>query len=155
MAGIHINPSNLAAASASIPKDTPILMLNLLRFRETAAYTNDSDLPVASGKDAYLHRYVPAFQSIAASVDETIQPFWFGAPVAHLIGPQDIPGLSHAAAEEWHSAALIRYPSFQAFRDVTESERYEKEGMPHRLAALEDWRLIATVELTPQQLLGG
>jgi hypothetical protein len=98
---------------------------------------------------------VPAFQSIAASIDEGIQPFWFGAPVAHLIGPQDIPGSSHAVAEEWHTAALIRYPNFQAFRDVTESERYEKEGIPHRLAALEDWRLIATVELTPQQVLGG
>lgn len=155
MAGIHINPSNLESASASIPKDTPILMLNLLRFRATATYPSGSypDLPPASGKDAYLTRYVPAFQSIAASVDESIQPFWFGAPVAHLVVASDV--TEGAKLEEWHVAALVRYPSFAAFREVTESDRYMKEGLPHRLATLEDWRLIATVEITPEQLLGG
>jgi hypothetical protein len=37
--------------------------------------------------------------------------------------------------------------------DVTESVKYEKEAKMRRLAMLEDWRLIATVELTPEQAL--
>ena len=130
-------------------------MLNLLRFRTTATYPADSSpsLPPASGKDAYLTRYIPIFQSIASTVDESIQPFWFGAPVGHLVSAKDVS--EEAKAEEWHVAALVRYPSFAAFRKVTESERYVKEGLPHRLASLEDWRLIATVEMEAEQLLGG
>jgi hypothetical protein len=36
---------------------------------------------------------------------------------------------------------------------VTESEKYEKEVKMRRLDMLEDWMLIATVELTPGQAL--
>jgi hypothetical protein len=155
MAGIHISPSNLDAASASIPKDTPILMLNLLRFRHTALYPSSSsaELPPTTGKSAYLTRYLPVFQSIAATVDERIQPFWFGNPVGHLVGASDVD--EKAREEEWHVAALIRYPSFEVFREVTESERYVNEGLVHRLASLEDWRLVVTVEVGVEELLGG
>jgi phage terminase Nu1 subunit (DNA packaging protein) len=71
--------------------------------------------------------------------------------MAYLIGP---PNVTEGGKEEkWDVAALIRYPSFQAFKDVTESEKYEKDTKMHRLAALEDWRLIATVQLTPEQAI--
>lgn len=149
--GIHISASSMATAVSSIPKDTPILMLNLLRFRPSAKYPAGTDLPTATGKDAYLTRYIPAFQSIAASVSESIQPFWFAAPMAHLVGPPDVN--ADGKEEKWDVAALVRYPSFQAFQDVTGSERYEEDAKMHRLASLEDWRLIATVELTVEQAL--
>lgn len=98
-----------------------------------------------TGKDAYLARYIPTFRSIAATVDESIQPFWMGTSMEHLVGAKDVD--ETAKEEEWHVAALVRYPSFEAFREVTESERYKEEGLPHRLASLEDWRLVVTVEL--------
>lgn len=152
MSGIRIDPSNLSAAAKTIPPSTPVLMLNLLRFRPDALYSSGASYPPSSGKDAYINGYLPVFQEIAASVDTNIKPFWFGVPLAHLIGPGDV--TEGAKAEKWDVAALVRYPSFQAFRDVTESEKYQKEGLPHRLAGLEDWRLIATVEITREQMLG-
>ena len=155
MAGIRIDPSHIDSANASIPPGTPILMLNLLRFRASAVYPDASatNLAPTSGKEAYLSRYIPAFTSIAATVDEEIKPFWIGATMGQLVGANDV--LEGAKREEWHFAALVRYPSFETFRQVAASERYVTEALPHRLASLEDWRLIATVEITPEQLLEG
>ena len=155
MAGIRIDPSHIASASASIPAGTPILMLNLLKFRTSAVYPDASatDLSLTSGKETYLARYIPIFTTIAATVDESIKPFWIGATMGQLIGANDV--REGAKREEWDFAALVRYPSFEAFRQITASERYIKEALPHRLASLEDWRLIVTVEVTPEQLLEG
>jgi hypothetical protein len=155
MAGIRIDPSHIDSASASIPTGTPILMLNLLHFRASAVYPDApaTELPPTSGKEAYLARYIPVFTSIAATVDESIKPFWIGATMGQLVGADDV--REGAKREEWDFAALVRYPSLEAFRQITASERYIKEALPHRLASLEDWRLIVTVEITPEQLLEG
>ena len=131
-----IDPCDISAAEKSIPKDTPIVMLNLLRWREQAEYSNHPDLAPCTGQEAFLHRYVPAFNEIAARV-EGIGIFWLGAALARLVGPAD---------EIWDTVALVRYPSFAAFRAVAESLDYKAKAQHHRLAALEDARLIATVE---------
>jgi len=50
-----LNPSReqLAAFAEQMPDDAPILMLNLLRYREAADYPADSEHAPCSGREAY------------------------------------------------------------------------------------------------------
>lgn len=114
------------------PPAGPVVMLNLLRFREVADYTGHPDLappePV-SGRKAYglySERTMPLLEQAGAAVELLAQ-----ASVS-LIGPAD---------ERWDTALLVRYPSVQAFRDMTGSTEY-LAGYGHRAAALADSRLI-------------
>lgn len=133
MKAIEIHPDNMLSATAAIPENVPVLMLNLLRYKEHATY--EKDMPPCSGREAYLQRYVPAFINLAA--DSGFKPFFTGDSLASLVAPAD---------EIWDNVALIEYPSFAAFRAIVESDVYKSEVLPHRLAALEDWRLIVTVK---------
>jgi uncharacterized protein (DUF1330 family) len=132
MTQIHLDPQRLDAATANIPENTPILMLNLLRFKEQADYGDRTDVTPCSGQEAYFQRYVPEFMKLASGVKE-IKPFWLGNVLSTIVG------------ETWDNAALIEYPNFAAFRALTESEAYKSQALHHRLAALEDMRLIVTV----------
>jgi hypothetical protein len=133
MSTIPIDPNNVSAAEKSISQDTPVLMLNLLRWKQQADYSTHPDVEPCSGQEAYLKRYIPAFTAIAAGIDG-IRPFWIGAAVAGLVGPVE---------EHWDFVALVRYPNLAAFRTLTECPEYKANAQHHRLAALEDWRLIA------------
>lgn len=50
------------------------------------------------------------------------------------------------ADEGWDDVAIVQYPSFAAFRAVIESEDYRTTAEPHRMAALDDMRLIAMLQ---------
>jgi hypothetical protein len=132
-----IDPTNLSAAEAVIPNDRSILMLSLLRWKPEATYSGHPELPPYTGEKAYFQRYIPAFNSIATSIDG-IKVSWAGTGLAGLVMPTE---------EKWDIVALMRYPSFAAFRKIAESREYRENAQHHRPAALEDWRLIATVEL--------
>lgn len=133
MKAIEIDPNNMLAAAAAIPENTPVLMLNLLRFKEQATY--EKEMPPCSGYEAYMQGYVPEFSKIAT--DAGFKPFFLGTPLANLVVP---------ANETWDFVGLIEYPNFAAFRSVIESPAYKANALHHRLAALEDWRLIVTVK---------
>jgi len=49
-------------------------------------------------------------------------------------------------AEEWDDALLVEYPSRAAFLEMVSQPEY-LAAAPHRSAALEDSRLIATTQL--------
>jgi hypothetical protein len=49
--------------------DGPIVMLNLLKFRDTARYPDDSDQPPCSGRDAYA-RYQKIFVETLGTIDK-------------------------------------------------------------------------------------
>jgi hypothetical protein len=38
---------------------------------------------------------------------------------------------------------VVRYESLKGFRDMVESKLYKDEVEPHRVAGLEEWRLVA------------
>ncbi len=135
----EITPQDLHAADGLIPKDTPFVMLNLLRYREQADYSNYPEMTPCSGRDAYHQNYVPAFNKIAEAMPG-IQLLWVGTALARLVGPPD---------EDWDEVALVRYPSFAAFRALVESSEYKTQASYHRLAALENWRLIAASQTLP------
>ncbi len=53
--------------------------------------------------------------------------------------------LAAPADEHWDIIALVQYPDYATFRKISESKSYLEDAEPHRLAALEDLRLIATL----------
>jgi len=110
-------------------------MLNLLRFRETADYSEASDLepedPI-SGEEAYAiySAYTLAhLESVGGAV------VFMGEAGSLLIGPQEA---------RWDRVLLVQYPNLAAFVAMTQNPEY-REGAGHRTAALEDSRLLPIV----------
>ena len=121
------------AAETSARDHRPIFMVNLLRYKSRAEYAGESDLKPCSGREAYFQRYVPAFGQLAEG--SGIKPIWVGEALAGIVAPPD---------EHWDNVAIVEYPSFEAFRNLVESDAYKLKAGPHRIASLADWRLIAT-----------
>lgn len=132
MRTVEINPEAVLAAAAVLPKDQPVVMINLLRYREHADYGDRIGLPPCSGREAYYERYAsisfPLVQKLGGKV------FWLGKVSASVIGPPD---------ERWDDALLVEYPSFSALQALFSHPEYIA-NLFHRTAALEDSRLIAT-----------
>ena len=136
MATIEMKAGVLVTAAAAIPEDCPVVMVNLLRYKERADYGGTSDLGPCSGREAYFGRYLPAFAKVAAGIPFKL--LYAGTVFAAVAAP---------AGERWDDVAVVEYPSLAAFRRVVESAEYAAEAAPHRRAALEDWRLVATVKM--------
>lgn len=128
-------PQALLAAASAIPADSPIYLVNLLRYRDQADYGEPATAAPCSGREAYFQRYVPAFANVTKG--DGIKPFWIGKVLAQLVAP---PG------EHWDDVAIVEYPSFAVFQRMIESPAYRAEAEPHRRAALADWRLIPTAK---------
>ena len=114
----------------------PIVMLNLLRFRVTADYSATPHLapqtPI-TGEDAYrlyMEHTRPYLEKAGPSV------LFLGRGGKFLIGP---------AEERWDAAMLVRQASAAAFLAFATNQEY-LSGMGHRVAALEDSRLLPLVE---------
>ncbi len=134
----EINSQAVLVAAGKLQKDTPVVMLNLLRYKEQADYGDSAQFTQCSGMEAYLQRYVPAFNEVAAAEGVSgIQVNYIGAVVACIVCPEE---------ERWDIIAQVEYPNFEAFIKVTQSPKYKADADPHRRAALDDWRLIATVK---------
>ena len=118
---------------ATLPADQPVVMLNLLRFREQAAY-NDL-LEACTGREAYKRYSQTSLQTIAAVGGSVI---FSGKAHESLIAPQ---------GEYWHQVFLVRYPSVAAFRSMLSMPHYQA-SVRHRTAALQDSRLTP---ITPFQ----
>jgi uncharacterized protein (DUF1330 family) len=109
----------------------PIVMVNLLKFRERAQYPDGRD-PHLSGREAY-HRYGAAF-----------------APLLHAIGGRivfvgDVTFLTLGRVESlWDEVALAEYPSREVFLRLTESPEY-REIAVDRAAGLEGQLNVETV----------
>jgi len=133
---VKIESEAVQIAGGAIPENVPIVMLNLLRFREHAEYGDRRDVASCSGREAYFQRYVPVVGQI---MGEGSHIFWLGQVLASVIAPPD---------EYWDYVALVEYPNFAAFRQLVENPRYLTDAVFHRTAALEDSRLIATAKVT-------
>lgn len=113
----------------------PVVMLNLLRFREVADYSDHPELappqPI-SGAAAY-DRYVAHTKPIlAASGGEIV---FLGEAGAFLVGPAD---------ERWDRVMLVRQASVAAFLAFAADKAY-LAGIGHRTAAVRDSRLLPVV----------
>ena len=128
----HIDPSreNWEAFKA-LPRDTPIHMLNLIKFRELADYPPDhpNHGKGLSGREAYAI-YGKAFQALVA--DDGAAMVWQAPLECVVTGP---PG-------EWDEAFVMGYPDSGTFMAMVKNPRYVAEALPHRTAAVADSRLI-------------
>src|ERR1700712_2446750 len=114
---MEIEPEQFAALSAD-EHTTPVVMLNLVRYREHSA---DGD---GTGHDAYL-RYSRGFIALLKECGGTI--LWAGDVTGVAIGDD--------AADAWDYAVLVQYPDRAAFVSVMQSPEYAAIN-PHRLNGL-------------------
>lgn len=122
--------TQIQAFAAQADDNGPVIMLNLLRYRAQADYTNHPDESTCSGREAY-RRY--AAKAIACIESVGGKVCFAGAAQTVVIGPED---------ERWDDVLLVHYPSRQAFFAMLSSEQYRSIGF-HRTAALDDSRLVA------------
>jgi hypothetical protein len=113
-----------------------VVMLNLLRFRRVADYSATPDLGPASpitGEAAYrlyMKHTLPHLERSGGGL------LFFGRGGDFLIGPSE---------ERWDAAMLVRQTSVASFLEFASNQDY-LAGMGHRVAALEDSRLLPLVE---------
>ena len=116
-----------------LPRDAPVEMLNLVRYRAEAAYPADHAAAGEglSGAEAY-RRYSresgPVFERVGGAI------IWSAVPQVVLIGP---------ANERWDAAFVARYPSAGAFLEMVTDADYQR-AVVHRQAAVATSRLIRT-----------
>lgn len=123
----HIDPSKERfGAFKDLPRDESIHMLNLVRLKPEATYTDGRK---ATGREAYAaygRDSGPVFRRLGGRI------VWTGRPDLMLIGPE---------AEHWDIAFIAEYPSGQAFIDMIRDPVY-REAVKHRQAAVADSRLV-------------
>jgi hypothetical protein len=135
---IILNEKNVLAAEGRVPADTPIVMVNLVAFNAEAKYA-DAAVQPCSGREAYWQRYAPAFREAVAAENVTgVSVLYRGGVAANIVGSSD---------QQWDAVAVVRYPSFAAFRKVIGSPLYKTKAAPHREAALRAWEFMLTVAL--------
>ncbi len=117
----------------------PLVMINLLRYREQADYGDGSSEEPCTGREAYMRYGAVAGQTVTRFGGEVVAG---GPALASVIAPAD---------EVWDDFVLVRYPTRQAFIEMMSDAEYLK-CVHHRSAALADSRLIAT---RPGDLFGG
>lgn len=131
-------------AFKALPRDVPVAMLNLIRYRETARYPDDH--PCAreslSGAQAYA-RYGEASAAAFARAGGTI--VFAGQFAGMVIGPDD---------KHWQRIFIAHYPSAAAFLGMLADPGY-RAAVVHRTAAVETSRLMRLhPEVTPAQRFG-
>lgn len=120
----HLNEQALKA----LPDDGPVVMLNLMRFRERSLDGN------GSGWDAYLRYSALTIKLIKARGGTII---WTGDAEAVALGVPDL--------HRWDYVALVRYPSRAAFLDMMNAPEYATANL-ERENGCADHTIIAVNE---------
>ena len=115
----------------SLPRDMPVNMLNLLRFREHAAYSEGhadagKGLSGAQAYAEYGRTSSPVFTRVGGRI------IWRGHMEAVLIGPDEA---------RWDTSFIAYYPTAAAFLEMVTDPQYRIAVM-HRQAAVLTSRLI-------------
>lgn len=134
---VYIQPTpETAGLFFGNPPEGPIVMLNLLSFKEEADYTQFPDIAPAepiSGEEAYRIYTDSVDALIQASEAEVL---FEGKGGSWVIGPE---------GAGWDHVLIVRWPSARAIMGVGQSPEYKAiEG--HRTAALRDSRLLPMIQ---------
>lgn len=135
----HLEPTQQSAI-ALLTKGIvgPVVMLNLLRFREVADYAQNPELmpeePISGAKafDLYVEGTMPHLLESGGEL------LFMGAGDRFFIGPEE---------EQWDRAMLVRQASVESFIAFASNEAYLTAAVGHRTAALEDSRLLPLTQL--------
>ncbi|OYU03207.1 MAG: DUF1330 domain-containing protein [Sphingomonadaceae bacterium PASS1] len=115
------------------PENGPFVMVNLLKFKETAEYADGSDADL-SGARAYA-RYGKGIQACLAAVDG--KQIYAGQVTGLMIGEVE---------ELWDMVALVEYPSLAAMQKMMSSPEYRAIEV-HRKAGLAGQLNIRTSQI--------
>lgn len=113
-----------------------VVMLNLLRFRDIADYSDSPELmpkEPLSGKQAYQLYIEHTLPFLTKSGGEIL---FMGEGGDFLIGP---------ATERWDAILLVKQNSVNSFIAFESDKEYMK-GIGHRTAALSDSRLLPIIQ---------
>jgi uncharacterized protein (DUF1330 family) len=121
----------------NVPDGQPIVMVNLLRYRETAVYPTGTAAEPMTGRAAYERYSQLVFRHLTKIGG---RPIWRADVRAGLIAPE---------GEQWDEIILVEYPSRRAFEQMITSPEYQADAV-HRTAALADSRLFAST--SPQRI---
>jgi len=127
---IDPSPENFKAFK-DLPRDEPIHMLNLLRYRDLAEYPQGHEHHGNgwTGRRAY-QEYGATSGPIFARVGGKI--VWRGAFQTMVTGPGD---------KDWHDGFVAQYPNSAAFFEMIKDPDYQL-AVVNRTAALVDSRLM-------------
>ena len=127
----------------SLPRDTPIQMLNLVKVKPFADYPlgHLDHGKGLTGLDAY-RAYGRTTAGIFARVGG--RQIWAGKPQVLVTGPM---------TEAWDLAFIAQYPSSAAFMEMLRDPGY-KVLVAHRTAGVEDSRLLRLSPVTPGEGFG-
>lgn len=131
MSTVAATGDQLRALNALDENQGPVLMLNLLRYREQANYEADSGETPCSGREAY-ERYGAHVLALIDRVGG--KPCLSASALVTVIAPD---------SEQWDDMIIVRYPSVAAFKSMIFSEDYLAISF-HRDAGLADSRLVIT-----------
>lgn len=103
------------------PGQGPVLMLNLLKFRD---------------KKVYFEQYIPAFGQVVKQLGiEGVTVKLVSEVVANIIADEN---------DQWDEVVLVEYPSAEAFKTIAQSEVYRQMADPLRIAGTAELKLIMT-----------
>jgi len=122
------------AALMGNPSAEPIVMLNLLKFKDKAVYA-DGRATTLSGREAYM-LYGVAMQKV---VEKNGGKFLFSSPIQQLVIGE--------VENLWDIVAMVEYPSAAAFAKIATSPEVAEIGV-HRAAGLEGQLLIRVLPNT-------
>lgn len=114
-----------------------IVMLNLLRFRETADYSANPELapkaPISGAEafDRYIRHTLPFLHESGGEL------LFLGAGGPLLIGPEH---------ERWDLLMMVRQSSVHSFLAFADNKGY-LAGIGHRTAAIEDSRILPVTQV--------
>ncbi len=106
-------------------RNGPVVMLNLLKFRENANY---DDGEIVSGAAAYA-RYQHAFTVTVGDISQA-EVLYEGKVEQVFIG------MANTSETDWDMALIVRYPSRQHFLAMMAAPGY-RDALRHRYAGLE------------------
>jgi len=114
-----------------------VVMVNLLKFRSKADYTNlkelkpDSEITGEEAYQRYLESTLPELKKIGSRI------IYYGKSNHFLIGP---------ATEKWDAVLIVEHESVLKFMEFAQNKGYLKNA-GHRAAGVEDSRLLPSSEI--------
>lgn len=113
--------------------DGPVVMMNLLKFRELAEYPMEMNIEPCTGQEAYA-LYQHAFTVAVGAVSQA-EVLYDGPCEQVFIGQ------AGSDAADWDKLLLVRYPTREHFLTMMADHNY-RDALVHRYAGLERTLLI-------------
>lgn len=129
----HVDPGRENwALFKSLPRDRPMHLLNMIRYRDEAAYPEGHPLAAAgwSGEQAFAEYFrlaVPMIEELGGGLA------WNAGFECMITGPERF---------EWDRVFVMAFPDAAAFMALVTDAHYRAEVVGHRTAGVLDSRLV-------------